>query len=143
VLVWEWLNRLEAGLIAESAALPARTPHPVVTAVTTAGRGGLLWLALCMLEAVRPRGNRRLAGRGAAAVGVALAASHLVKRVVPRRPRPEPRGGRARRSLPETPDSSSFPSSHAATGAAFLSAVLVHDRRLAVLLAPSSAHGHR
>ena len=134
--LWEALNRREAGLIANSPALPARVPHPVLIAVTTAARGGGLWLAICVLEAVRPGGDRRLAARGGAAVVGALAVSHVIKRVVPHRPRPEPPGGRARRSLPETPASSSFPSSHAATAAAITTVLTTRNPKLAALVTP-------
>jgi membrane-associated phospholipid phosphatase len=133
---WEPLNRREARLIADTPVLPARVPHPVVTAVTTAGRGGGLWLAICAIEALRPGGNRRLARRGAASVAGALAVSHVLKLVLPHRPRPEPPGGKARRSLPETPDSSSFPSAHAATAAAITATLLRHKPKLAALAAP-------
>jgi undecaprenyl-diphosphatase len=130
------LNRVEARLIVDSPGLPARPPHPVVTAVTTAGRGGALWLLLCVAEAARPGGDRRFARRAATAVGVALGASQLVKRIAPRRPRPEPPGGPARRDLPERPESSSFPSAHSATAAAFTTVVLTHDWRVGTAVAP-------
>lgn len=133
---WDRLNRAEAALIADSAWLPDRAAHPVVIAVTTSARGGVSWLVACGLEALRRGGDRHFAARTAAAVTVALGASHLVKQLVPRRPRPEPPGGPARRDLPERPESSSFPSSHAAGAAAFATAVLTHDRRAGVLLGP-------
>jgi len=125
---------VETKLFVDNPALPDTAPHPVVIAVTTAARGGVLWLLLCALEAVRSRGDRRAARRGALSVLSALTVSHLIKRVTPRRPRPEPPGGGARRSLPERPDSSSFPSAHAATAAAFTTAVLAHDHRIAAPL---------
>jgi undecaprenyl-diphosphatase len=133
---WERLNRAEATLIEDSPGLPARPSPPVVVAVTTAGRGGALWLLLCAAEAARPGGDRRFARRAAVAVGVALGVSQLVKRIVPRRPRPEQPGGPARRGLPERPESSSFPSAHAATAAAFTTAVAAYDRRAAMAVAP-------
>lgn len=133
---WERLNRAEARLVVASPWLPARAPHPVVTAVTTAGRGGALWLGLCAVEAIRPGGDQRLARRGAVAVGVALGIGQCVKRVAPTRVRPEPPGGPARRELPERPESSSFPSAHAATAAAFTTVLLVRDRRTALAMAP-------
>jgi membrane-associated phospholipid phosphatase len=127
---------VEARLIGDSPALPDRAPHPVVTAVTTAARGGGLWLALSAFEAVRPGGDRRFARRTACSVLVALAASHAVKRMAPHRPRPEAPGGKVRRALPERPDSSSFPSAHAATAAAFATAVVTRHRYRGLLLLP-------
>jgi undecaprenyl-diphosphatase len=133
---WESLNGVEARLIANSPALPATTPHTAIIAVTTAARGGGLWFALCAFEACRPGGDRHAARHGAVSVVAALTVSHLLKRVIPYRPRPEPPGGRARRALRERPDSSSFPSAHAATAAAFTAAAFTRDRRLAIALLP-------
>jgi membrane-associated phospholipid phosphatase len=133
---WTRLNEVEARMISDSPALPARPPHPAVTAVATAARGGVLWLALSALEALRPGGDRRAARHAALSVLVALAASHAVKRVSPPRSRPEAPGGRARRTLPERPDSSSFPSAHAATASAFAVVVLVRYRYHGLLLLP-------
>jgi len=126
-------------MIVETPWLPARPPSPVVTVATTAGRGGALWLLWCAAEALRPGGDRRFARRAATAVAVALGVSQLLKRIVPARPRPEQPGGPARRELPERPDSSSFPSAHAASAAAFTTAVLRHDRRLALVVTPVAA----
>lgn len=133
---WERLNEAEARLIIDSPALPARAPHPAVTAITTAARGGGLWLALCALEALRPGGDRCAARQTTLSVLTALAASHTVKRLAPPRSRPEPPGGAARRALPEQPDSSSFPSAHAATASAFGTAVIVRYGPRGVLLLP-------
>jgi membrane-associated phospholipid phosphatase len=131
---WTRLNGAEARLIVDSPALPIRPPHPAVTAITTAARGGALWLALSALEAVRPGGDRRAACHAALSVLVALAAGHAVKRMTPPRSRPEAPGGHARRTLPERPDSSSFPSSHAATASAFGAAVIARYRHRGVPL---------
>jgi membrane-associated phospholipid phosphatase len=123
-------------LLAAAPGLPDRPAPPPVIVVTAAGRAGVLWALLCAVEALRPGGDRRGARHGILAVGVALVLSHLLKRVVPNRPRPEPPGGIARHGLPERPDSSSFPSAHAATAAAFSVVLAAHDRRLALLVAP-------
>jgi len=134
--MWESANRVEAALIADAPWLPARPPNPIVTAVTTAGRGGALWWAWIAVEAARPGGDRRWARRAGAAVGLALGASQLLKRLVPPRQRPEAPGGPARRELPERPDSPSFPSAHAATAAAFTTAAALRDFRLGLLVTP-------
>ena len=133
---WARLNEVEARLIIDSPALPARAPHPAVIAVTTAARGGGLWLALSALEALRPSGDRRAARQTALSVLTALAASHAVKRLAPPRSRPEPPGGHTRRALPEQPDSSSFPSAHAATASAFATAVIACYGGRGILLLP-------
>jgi undecaprenyl-diphosphatase len=65
-----------------------------------------------------------------------MGASQLVKRLTPPRRRPELPGGPARRTLPERPDSSSFPSSHAATAAAFTVAALRRDRGFGLIILP-------
>jgi undecaprenyl-diphosphatase len=133
---WETLNRIEAGALVRHPALPESPPHPAVTAVTTAGRAGGLWLALCAAEALRPGGDLRAARHAALAVITALGLTHLIKRGTPHRCRPEPPGGPARRDLPERPDSSSFPSAHAATAAAFTAALATRDIRRAAVVAP-------
>ncbi|HEV7650412.1 MAG TPA: phosphatase PAP2 family protein [Actinophytocola sp.] len=137
--MWERVNRAEAALIADTRWLPARQPNAAVIAVTTAGRGGVLWLLWIAVEALRPGGDGGWAARAAAAVGAALVASQLVKRLVPARHRPEAPGGPARRNLPERPDSPSFPSSHAATAAAFTTALALRDPRLGLLVTPLTA----
>jgi undecaprenyl-diphosphatase len=133
---WERLNEAEARLIIDSPALPARVPNPAVTALTTVARAGGLWLALTAVEAVRPGGDRRMAWHAAVSVVGALAATHAVKRLAPPRARPEAPGGVARRTLPEHPRSSSFPSAHSATAAAFGTVVLAHRGRRGALLLP-------
>jgi undecaprenyl-diphosphatase len=134
--VWQRLNEAEAALIADTPWLPDRPPNRTVTAVTSAGQGSGLWLLLCLVEALRPGGDRRTARRAAVAVLGAMGLSHLVKRVAPPRERPERPGGEARRTLPARPDSSSFPSAHAATAAAFSAVALAHRPRSAYLVAP-------
>ena len=133
---WERLNEAETRLIVDSPALPARAPTPAVTALTTAARGGGLWLALSVAEALRPGGDRRMARHAGASVLAALATAHVAKRVAPDRARPEPPGGVARHTLPEQPRSSSFPSAHAATAAAWATVVLTHHGRRGALVLP-------
>jgi len=136
---WDKLNGAESALFVRCPAFPDRPPGPTLTAVTTAARGAGLWLALCAVEALRPGGDRRAARDTVVSILAALALAHLVKRSAPYRPRPEPPGGGARRWLPETPDSSAFPSAHAATSAAFTTAVAVRNPRLAALITPLTA----
>ena len=133
---WERLNEAETRLIADSPGLPDRAPNPAIIALTTAAQGGGLWFALSAAEALRPGGDRRMARHAGTAVLVALAVTHAVKRVTPSRARPEPPGGMARRELPKQPRSSSFPSAHAATAAAWITVVLAHHGRRGALVLP-------
>ncbi|NKE62376.1 phosphatase PAP2 family protein, partial [Lentzea sp. PSKA42] len=65
----------------------------------------------------------------------AMPVGHLVSLMVHRR-RPEAATMPARRALPEHPDSSSFPSKHAVTAAAFGTATALEDRGAAVFVTP-------
>jgi membrane-associated phospholipid phosphatase len=134
--MWQRLDQAEAALIADTPWLPDRPPNRTVAAVTTAGQGGGLWLLLCLIEALRSGGDRRAARQAALAVLGAMGLSHLVKRVAPQRKRPERPGGPARRTLSASPDSSSFPSAHAATAAAFSIVAVAHRPRSVFLVAP-------
>ena len=115
-----------------------RRPDSVVDvplrALTHAADHSVLWWAVAAVLAVRggPRG-RRAAVRGALAIGLASGTvNQPLKRTV-RRPRPPyaevPLARRAR----ELPTTTSFPSGHAASAAAFATAV---SREIPVLAAP-------
>jgi undecaprenyl-diphosphatase len=96
----------------------------LLIAVTSAARGGGLWWAVCAGLASRPGRARRTAAEGAVAVAAALAGAHVLKRVLPPRRRPPTGADLARQELPEHPTSSSMPSAHAASGAAFVVVVM-------------------
>ncbi|GAB3728053.1 phosphatase PAP2 family protein [Amycolatopsis oliviviridis] len=123
------LRDLDAGVV------PTSRAHPVLVATTTAARGGFLWLVIAALLAARGGGARRAAGRGLVAAGAGMACGHLLSALV-RRPRPPARDLPARESLPEQPSSSSFPSKHAATAAAFTVAVTLRSPRAGVFVVP-------
>jgi undecaprenyl-diphosphatase len=118
--------------------LPVSAPHPIVTAITTAARGGLLWLAVAGFLSLRRGPWRQAAGRGLISAAAAMAAGHAVKKLVHRR-RPATDGLPARRALPERPSSSSFPSTHAATAAAFVVGVALRAPAAAAAAAPLAA----
>ncbi|WP_173426367.1 phosphatase PAP2 family protein [Amycolatopsis orientalis] len=115
--------------------LPTSRPHPVLIAVTTAARGGLLWLVVAALLASRRGNSRRAAGRGLVAAGAGMACGHLLSALV-RRPCPPARHLPARESLPERPSSSSFPSKHAVTASAFTTAVALRAPKAGAAIAP-------
>jgi undecaprenyl-diphosphatase len=112
--------------------LPADRPSPVVIAASLTARGGLLWLPVAGL--LTAAGKGRAARRGLLAAVVAMPLGHLLSQVIHRR-RPVSHVP-ARQALPEHPDSSSFPSKHAVTAAAFGTATALEDRTAGVLVTP-------
>ncbi|MFN2477556.1 MAG: phosphatase PAP2 family protein [Pseudonocardiaceae bacterium] len=129
------LNRCEADAVARSPVLPADQPARPVTVLTEAARGGVLWVGIAAALAARQGRTRCAARDGVVAVAVASASSHLVGRWLPRR-RPEAGHLPAYQALVHKPTSSSFPSAHAATVAAFTTAVACESPIAGVVVAP-------
>lgn len=127
------LEELDADALRDSALLPTRRPHPVIVAASLTARGGLLWLPVAGVLASCGRG--KTAKRAFTAALVAMPLGHLVGLVV-HRCRPQVANLPARRALPEHPDSSSFPSKHAVTAAAFGTATALADAEAAVFVTP-------
>ena len=129
------LNRWEADAVARSTVLPPDAPASAVTVLTEAARGGLLWVGIAAALATR-RGRARCAARdGVVAVAVASASSHLIGRWLPRR-RPAAGHLPAYQALVHKPTSSAFPSAHAATAAAFTTAVTCESPLAGLVVAP-------
>lgn len=129
----EELEELDEDSMHDSEFLPAERPNPLVIAASVTARGGALWLPVAGLLALA--GKRKTAKRALTAAAVALPVGHLVSLVVHRR-RPPAANMPARRALPEHPDSSSFPSKHAVTAAAFGTATALEDRKAAAFVTP-------
>ena len=130
----ERLTAWESDLVERT--LPARPAPPALVTVSVLANGSRLWLGIAAVLAVRP-GLRRAAAEGVRAIALAAAVTQVVARVVDR-PRP-PADHPARRALAQQPTSPSFPSSHAAVGVAFTTAVAQHDPRVAAALVPLAA----
>lgn len=118
--------------------LPVTRPAWPVTALSTLAQGGGLWVVVAGVLAWRPGARRRAAGRGLVAAAAGMAFGHGVKAVVRRR-RPSADRLPARRALPEQPKSSSFPSTHASTAAAFTVAVALTAPAAGAAVAPLAA----
>jgi undecaprenyl-diphosphatase len=127
------LEELDEDSLHNSEALPTRRPHPVIIAASVTARGGLLWLPVAGLIALA--GKKKAAKRALTAAAVAMPIGHLIS-VVVHRPRPQAADMPARKALPEHPDSSSFPSKHAVTAAAFGTATALEDRGAAAFVTP-------
>jgi membrane-associated phospholipid phosphatase len=129
------MNRWEADAVARSTVLPPDAPASAVTVLTEAARGGLLWVGIAAALAARP-GHARCAARdGVVAVAVASASSHLIGRWLPRR-RPAADHLPAYQALVHRPTSSAFPSAHAATAAAFTTAIACENPITGLVVAP-------
>lgn len=127
------LDELDEDSLHNSEALPTSRPNPLVIAASVTARGGALWLPVAGLLALA--GKKKTAKRALTAAAVAMPIGHLISVVVHRR-RPPAANMPARRALPEHPDSSSFPSKHAVTAAAFGTATALEDREAAIFVTP-------
>jgi diacylglycerol kinase family enzyme/membrane-associated phospholipid phosphatase len=124
----------------------ARSDTPVLDKVlpplTHSADHGRLWLGVAALLAVS--GRRRAAVRGLSSLGVASAVANGPLKLATRRARPGLDGVPILRQLTMQPSTSSFPSGHSASAAAFALGVAMEEPALAVpvgLLAGGVAWG--
>ncbi len=104
-----------------------------------AANHSLLWLATAGVLALRKGQSRRAAVRGVAALaGASFTASLVAKRLLPRR-RPAADLLPPGRRLEGRPTSSSFPSGHAASAAAFATAVTIESPAAGAIVIPLAA----
>ncbi|MGH3921155.1 MAG: bifunctional phosphatase PAP2/diacylglycerol kinase family protein [Pseudonocardiaceae bacterium] len=144
----EWLrrvareiNRVDHELVRRSAAVPPAAADDGLKALTRAANHSLLWFAVAAALASRKGVTRRAALRGLAAIGGAsFTVNAVAKPLLPRR-RPAwedvPVGRRLNPN--ERPNSSSFPSGHAASAAAFVTAVTMESPAIGLAVAPVAA----
>ncbi|ATY12198.1 glycerophosphatase [Amycolatopsis sp. AA4] len=126
----------DRALMRRSAAIPRTRADDVVTALSRSANKSRLWWGVAAVLAVRKGPARRGALRGIAAVAGASAAANLVaKPLFPRR-RPAEEEVPAHRQLRKRPTSSSFPSGHSASAAAFATAVAMESPRAGLVVVP-------
>ncbi|RKT55917.1 undecaprenyl-diphosphatase [Saccharothrix australiensis] len=119
--------------------LPATPLDQGLKNLSKAANHSVLWLAAAGVLALRRGRPRRGALRGVAAIaGASASASLVAKRLFPRR-RPAAELLAVPRRLTRRPTSSSFPSGHAASAAAFTTAVAMESPALAAAVAPVAA----
>jgi len=125
-----------------SRAVSSIPPSPFDTAmkgVSTAANHGLLWFAVAALLAGRRGATRKAALRGVLAIaGSSFTANAVLKPLLPRR-RPAAAELPAYQTIQNPPTSSSFPSGHAASAAAFAAAAALESPRTGLVLAPIAA----
>ncbi|WP_417282097.1 bifunctional phosphatase PAP2/diacylglycerol kinase family protein [Antrihabitans spumae] len=133
------LDSLDRRLLARSAHIrPTGVDRSLLIASKLANHS-VLWMGVAAGLAATGGTNRRAAVRGALAVaGASALANGVAKPVFPRR-RPPPDSVPFVRRLVRRPESSSFPSGHAATAAAFATAVAIESPKAGLVVAPVAA----
>lgn len=136
------LRQVGAGdrkLVARSAALPRTPADRMLLGLGRSANKGRLWWSVATVLAARKGPARRGALRGIAAIAGASASANLLgKQLFPRR-RPAAEEVPEHRRLVRRPTSSSFPSGHAASAAAFVTAVTMESPTAGLALAPLAA----
>lgn len=121
------------------ARLPRSGVDDGLKVLTTTANHSLLWFAVAAVLASRRGVTRRAAIRGVCAIGGAsFLANAVAKPLMPRR-RPAADALPGFRTLPDPPTSSSFPSGHAASAAAFATAVTMEAPVAGAVIAPVAA----
>ncbi|HKR48184.1 MAG TPA: phosphatase PAP2 family protein [Pseudonocardiaceae bacterium] len=119
-----------------------RPPSPldgVMKGLSTAANHSVLWFVIAAALATRKGAARRAALRGVLAIAAtSFSANAVLKPLLPRR-RPAARELPAYQVLPDPPTSSSFPSGHAASAAAFATAVTLEYPKAGLVIVPLAA----
>ena len=135
----EGLATVSAADRAITATIAARPPNrldPGLRRLSRAADHSVLWMGVAALLAVRRGVGRKAAMRGLLSIALSSAtANALLKPMLPRR-RPAAAELPGFRALPDPPRSSSFPSGHAASAAAFATAVAMEYPKAAPLIVP-------
>ncbi|WP_432585463.1 phosphatase PAP2 family protein [Streptomyces sp. HD1123-B1] len=134
------ISEFDRRLFARVAAGRLRGAHPTLPRLSRAADHGRLWLgAAGVLGAVGGRTARRAALRGVGSLAAASLASNMVVKWTVDRRRPVLDGVPLMRRLREQPWTSSFPSGHSASAAAFATGVALESSRYGLLVAPLAA----
>lgn len=119
--------------------LPYSAADPALAALSRSANHSKLWFGVAAALAAGTRHTRRGALRGVLAIaGASFLANGVLKPLVPRR-RPAAELLPTYRSLDDPPTSSSFPSGHAASAAAFATAVAMESPKAATWVVPLAA----
>ncbi|WP_280406710.1 bifunctional phosphatase PAP2/diacylglycerol kinase family protein [Nocardia carnea] len=121
------------------AQLPATKADAGLLRLTGSADHGVLWMAFAAVLASRGGATRRGALRGVASVAGASFVTNIVLKSVFARRRPAAELMPTHRRLAPAPTSSSFPSGHSASAAAFATAVAMESPRAGLVVAPVAA----
>ena len=138
------LDELDQRLFRKAAARKDPLLDRVLPPLTRSADHGLLWLAVGLVLGLSGGRRRRAAVRGLASLGVASAMANVPLKLTARRTRPQLRPVPLPRQLLRQPTTSSFPSGHSASAAAFAVGVALESPAVALpvgLLAAGVAYG--
>jgi diacylglycerol kinase family enzyme/membrane-associated phospholipid phosphatase len=122
-----------------SANLPKTRADDVLTSLSKSANKGMLWWGVAAVLVIQKGPTRRGALRGVAAIaGASMTANLVGKPLFPRR-RPAAEEVPINRRLVKRPTSSSFPSGHSASAAAFAAAVAMESPKAGLAVAPLAA----
>ncbi|MEU4839006.1 bifunctional phosphatase PAP2/diacylglycerol kinase family protein [Nocardia testacea] len=130
------VDRAVGGAVSE---LPASRLDSGLLRLTGSADHSVLWMACAGLLAVRQGATRRAALRGVVSVAGASFVANIVLKPIFARRRPAAELMPEYRRLSPAPSSSSFPSGHSASAAAFATAVAMESPRTALAVAPLAA----
>ncbi|WP_063784411.1 bifunctional phosphatase PAP2/diacylglycerol kinase family protein [Streptomyces sp. SBT349] len=134
------LSRLDRRVFERVAAAHPPGVQAVLPALSHAANHGRLWFAAgAALAAAGGRPGRRAALRGVAALSLASFTTNTIMKYAMRRQRPLIDAVPLARRLARQPLTSSFPSGHAASAAAFATGVALESGRLGAMVAPVAA----
>lgn len=133
------MSRLDAELVRRVGELPTTPADKGFRVLGRVADHSKLWFAVATILASRKGASRRAGLRGMAAIGFAsFGASFVGKRLFPRR-RPAAELLPVQRRMTRRPTSSSFPSGHSASAAAFAAAVTMECPPAAAAVVPLAA----
>lgn len=133
------LSRLDRNWMRRSGRLPDSVADTALRGLTRAADHSFLWFGIAALLVARKGSTRRAGLRGVGAIAATSVLTNAsAKWVIPRR-RPATSRVPVHRRLVKRPDSSSFPSGHAASAAAFATSVTMENSAAGALIAPAAA----
>ena len=133
------VNEIDRGISRAISSLPPTPVDTAMKALSGAANHSKLWFALALLLALRKGTMRKAAVRGVLSIAATSPlANAVLKPLLPRR-RPAASELPAYQTIANPPRSSSFPSGHSASAAAFATAVAMESPRTALAVVPLAA----
>ncbi len=130
------VSEIDRAISRTVSSLPPTRIDVVLKGLSRAANHGILWFGVAVLLAARRGTTRKAAMRGVLSIALTSPmANGVLKPLLPRR-RPAASELPAYQTIANPPTSSSFPSGHAASAAAFVTAVAMESPRTALAVVP-------